>query len=94
MLESILNYVLVVLVLPLIKNIIENIKNFKIPFSQCKKCCSLNKVVDLKESPTGYRMSVLNEARKRFSFKNIWTYDRRILYKDNTDGQKIKIYYE
>ena len=38
-------------------------------------------------------MSVLNEAREKFGFKNVWTYDGRILYKDN-DGQKIKIYYE
>ena len=40
------------------------------------------------------RMSVLNEAREKFGFKNVWTFDERILYKDKNDGQKIKIYYE
>ena len=39
-------------------------------------------------------MSVLNEAREKFDFKNVWTYSGRILYKDNNDEQKIKIYYE
>ena len=39
-------------------------------------------------------MSVLNEAREKYGFKNVWTYDGRILYKDNNDGQKIKIYYD
>ena len=39
-------------------------------------------------------MSVLNEARENFGFKNVWTYDGWILYKYNNDGQKIKIYYE
>ena len=38
------------------------------------------------ENLAGYRMSVLNEAREKFSFKNVWSYDRRILYKDNNDG--------
>ena len=39
-------------------------------------------------------MSVLNEVREKIGFKNVWTYDGRILYKDNNDGKKIKIYYE
>ena len=39
-------------------------------------------------------MSVLNGAREKFGFKNVRTYDGRILYKDNDDGQKMKIYYE
>ena len=39
-------------------------------------------------------MSVLSEAREKSGFKNVWAYDGRILYKDNNDGQKIKIYYE
>ena len=38
-------------------------------------------------------MSVLNEAREKFGFKNVWIYNGWILYKDN-DGQKIKMYYE
>ena len=39
-------------------------------------------------------MSVLNEAREKFGFKNVKTYDGRILYKDNSDWQKIKIYHK
>ena len=39
-------------------------------------------------------MSILNEAREKFGFMNVCTYDGQILYKDNNDGQKIKIYYE
>ena len=39
-------------------------------------------------------MSVLNEAREKYGFKNVWTYDGQILCKDNNDGQKIKIYYD
>ena len=52
------------------------------------------KNICITENLTGYRMSVLNEAREKFGFKNVWTYNERILYKDNNDGQKIKIYYE
>ena len=36
-------------------------------------------------------MSVLNEAREKFGFKNVWTYDERILCKNNNDAKKIKI---
>ena len=50
--------------------------------------------ISITESLTRYRMSVLNEAREKYGFKNAWTYDGRILYKDNNDGQKIKIYYD
>ena len=39
-------------------------------------------------------MSVLNEAREKYGFKNVWTYGRRIPYKDNNYGQKIKVYYD
>ena len=52
------------------------------------------KSTSITENRTGYRISVLNEAREKFSLKNVWAYDGRILYKDNNDGQKIKIYYE
>ena len=52
------------------------------------------KNISITENLTGYRMGVLNKAREKFGFKNVWTYDGRILYKDNNDGQKIEIYYE
>ena len=50
--------------------------------------------ISITESLTRYRMSVLNEAREKYGFRNVWTCDGRILYKDNNDGQKIKIYYD
>ena len=52
------------------------------------------KNISITENLTGYRMGVLNKAREKFGFKNVWTYDGRILYKDSNDGQKIEIYYE
>ena len=52
------------------------------------------KNISITENITGYRTSVLNQAREKFGFKNVWTYDGGILYKDNNDGQKIKMYYE
>ena len=36
-------------------------------------------------------MKKLNEARERYNFKNVWTSDRKILYKDGSG--KIKVYY-
>ena len=55
---------------------------------------SKKKTQGITENLTRYRMSVLNEAREKYGFKNVWTYDERILYKDNNDGQNIKIYYD
>ena len=49
------------------------------------------KNISISENLTGYQMSVLNEAREKFGFKNVWTYDGWILYKNNNDGQKIRI---
>ena len=39
-------------------------------------------------------MSVLDEAKEKFGSKNVSTNEVQILYKDNNDGQKIKIYHE
>ena len=61
-------------------------------FFKVKKLKGKN--ISIAENLTRYRMSVLNEAREKFDFKNVWTYNGRILYKDNNDEQKIKIYYE
>ena len=32
-------------------------------------------------------MNILNEAREKFGFRNVWTYDGGILYKDSNDGK-------
>ena len=33
-------------------------------------------------------MSVLNKARGKFGFNNVWTCDGRILYKVKNDGKR------
>ena len=71
------------------EKIIRRQKVFK---SKRKKLKAKN--ISITESLTRYRMSVLNEAREKYGFKNVWTYNGRILYKDSNDGQKIKTYYD
>ena len=67
-------------------------KYFQKVFKSKKKLKGKN--ISITENLTGCQISILNEAREKFGFKNLWTYDGRILYKANNDGQKIKIYYE
>ena len=50
------------------------------------------KNISITESLTGYRMSVLNEAREKFGFKNAWIYDGRILYKDNNQARNQEFF--
>ena len=49
------------------------------------------KKVAITQSLTFTRMNKLNEARERYNFKNVWTSDGKILYKDGSE--KFKIYY-
>ena len=49
------------------------------------------KKIAITESLTVTCMKKLNEARERYNFKNVWTSDGKILYKDGSG--KIKIYY-
>ena len=46
------------------------------------------KNISITENLTGYRISVLNEAREKFGFKNVWTYDGRILLKIAMMGKR------
>ena len=50
------------------------------------------KKIAITESLTVTRMKKLNEARERYNFKNVWTSDGKILYKDGLE--KIKAYYK
>ena len=61
-------------------------------FSKVKKLKGKN--ISIRENLTGYRMTFFNEVREKLGFKNVWTYDGRILYKDDNDSQKIEIYYK
>ena len=38
------------------------------------------KIISITESLTRYQMSILNEASKKYGFKNVWTYDGRISF--------------
>ena len=56
-------------------------------YNICEKVFKSKKKLKGKNiSSTGYQKSVLNKAREKFGFKNVCTYDGRILYKDNNDG--------
>ena len=49
------------------------------------------KKIAIMETLTFARMKKLNKARERYNFKNVWTSDGKILYKDGSG--KIKLYY-
>ena len=37
------------------------------------------------ESLTVYRMKLLDEARQKYGARNVWTYDGRVMYKENNE---------
>ena len=43
------------------------------------------------ESLTTKRIGQLNDAREKYGFINIWSYDGKILYKINNE---VKVYYD
>ena len=49
------------------------------------------KKIAIMETLTFARMKKLNKARESYNFKNVWTSDGKILYKDGSG--KIKLYY-
>ena len=51
------------------------------------------KPVSITESLTAKRMEILKKARDEKGFKNVWTYDGSIMYKD-VDEDKVKFYYK
>lgn len=50
------------------------------------------KKISITESLTKLRISKLNEARDTYNRSNVWTYDGRIMVKD--DNNKIRVYYD
>ena len=51
------------------------------------------KKMSITKSLTGLRMSKLKEARDEFGFRNVWSTDGRILYKE--EGSDLtRVYYE
>ena len=49
------------------------------------------KGISITESLTNFRMKKLEEAREKYGFKNVWSIDGRILFKDAND--KPSVYY-
>ena len=49
--------------------------------------------VSITESLTAKRMGVSKKAREKHQFRNVWTADAKILYKDGKDN-KVKLYYD
>ena len=49
------------------------------------------KKIAIMEGLTVTRIKKLNEARERYNFENVWTSERKILYKDGS--RKMKVYY-
>ena len=43
------------------------------------------------KSFTTKRISQLNDAREKYGFNNVWSYDGKILYKINNE---VKVYYD
>ena len=37
------------------------------------------------KSLTVYRMKLLDEARQKYGVRNVWTYDGRVMYKENNE---------
>ena len=51
------------------------------------------KKMSITESLTGLRISKLKEARDKFAFRNVWSTDGRIIYKEEGSDQ-TRVYYE
>ena len=49
--------------------------------------------VSITESLTAQHVEKLKEAKEKYDFKNVWSNDGRITYKDN-GGDKTKIYFD
>ena len=49
------------------------------------------KGISITESLTSFRMKKLEEAREKYGFKNVWSIDGRIMFKDAND--KPSVYY-
>ena len=56
-----------------------------------KKKYLKGKGISITESLTSFRMKKLEEAREKYGFKNVWSIDGRIMFKDAND--KPSVYY-
>ena len=66
-------------------------------YNECKKVFHnkqklKGKNMSITESLTKIRVSKLKEARDLYNCNNVWTYDRRIMVKD--ENNRISVYYD
>ena len=52
------------------------------------------KNISVTESLTKKRMEALKKARKDHGLENVWSSEGKILYKDVSEGNKIKVYFD
>ena len=52
------------------------------------------KSIRVTESLTKKHMEPLQEAREDHGFENVWSSERKIPYKDVSEGNKIKVYFD
>ena len=52
------------------------------------------KSISVTQSLTKKRMEALKKAREDHGFKNVWSSEEKILYKDLSEGNKIKVYFD
>ena len=52
------------------------------------------KSISVTESLTKKHMEALNKAREDHGFENVWSSEGKILYKDVSEGNKIKVYFD
>ena len=61
-------------------------------YNICERYLKVKKLkgknIRITKNLTWYQMSILNEARERFSFKNVWRYDGQNLYEYNVEEDK------
>ena len=59
-----------------------------------KKKILKGKAVSITENLTKKRITEMKVARETYGFKNVWSQDRKILYTDANDRNKIKVFYD
>ena len=52
------------------------------------------KSISVIKSLTKERMEALKKAREDHGFENVWSSEGKILYKDVSEGNKIKVYFD
>ena len=73
-----------------------------IKFARCNTRCGVfknkkklkGKSISVTESSTKKRMEARKKAREDHCFENLWSSEGKTLYKDVSEGNKIKVYFD